>query len=99
MAHVDIRAPVTNVSGTIAPLPQRFGRELALLGGLCAQRLRGGERSSFVLARRDGLPIEPGGRATKPTLCCGRAASWHSRGQEISTSTAGLTHRFAQQRC
>jgi large exoprotein involved in heme utilization and adhesion len=57
---VDIRAPVTNVSGTFAPLPQRFGRELALLGGLCAQRLRGGERSSFVLARRDGLPLEPG---------------------------------------
>jgi hypothetical protein len=63
---VDIRALVTNVSGTIAPLPQNFGRELELLRGLCAQRLRGGERSSFAVMRRDGLPIKPGDMLPSP---------------------------------
>ena len=65
---VDIRAPVTNVSGTIAPLPQDFGRQLELLRGLCAQRLRGGERSSFVRAGRDGLPLEPGALLPSPLV-------------------------------
>ena len=50
---VDIRAPVTDVSGTVAALPQTFGRELKLLRGLCAQRLQGGDAA--VLSWPDGM--------------------------------------------
>jgi large exoprotein involved in heme utilization and adhesion len=56
---VDIRAPVTELSGTVAPLPQAFVSAAALLRERCAQRLRAGHVSSFVLAGRDGVPAEP----------------------------------------
>jgi hypothetical protein len=61
-------ASVTNVPVTIAPLPQSFGQQTELLRGRCAQRLRGGERSSFVLAKRDGLPLEPGTLLPSPLV-------------------------------
>jgi large exoprotein involved in heme utilization and adhesion len=79
---VDIRAPVTNVSGTVAPLPQTFGRQIELLRGLCAQRLRGGERSSFVLARRDGIPLEPGTLLPSPLRGVSPAGAGSGRGQQ-----------------
>ena len=58
---VDIRAPVTELSGTVASLPQAFVSAVALLRERCAERLRAGHVSSFVLARRDGMPAEPDG--------------------------------------
>ena len=79
---VDIRAPVTNVSGTFAPLPQNFGRELELLSGLCAQRRRGGEHSSFVHARRDGVPLEPGTLLPSPLVDVSLAGVGSKRAQE-----------------
>ena len=91
---VDIRAPVTNVSGTFAPLPQDFGRQLELLRGLCAQRLRGGERSSFVLARRDGLPLEPGTLLPSPLVGVSSAGAGSRKGQEQpSVTQVGVTER------
>jgi hypothetical protein len=88
---VDIRAPVTNVSGTIAPLPQDFGRQLELLCGRCAQRLRGGERSSFVLARRDGLPLEPGTPLFSPLLGAASGGAGSGQGQgHPSVTQAGV---------
>lgn len=58
---IDIQSPVTSVSGFVAPLAQVFARETALLHNRCAERLRGRTVSRFVLAGRDGLPLEPGG--------------------------------------
>jgi large exoprotein involved in heme utilization and adhesion len=57
---VDIRAPVTSISQTVAPLPQSFARVAELLRNRCAERLRGGTVSRFVLGGRDGVPLEPG---------------------------------------
>jgi hypothetical protein len=57
---VDIRGPVTSISGTVAPLPQSFARAAELLRDRCAERLRGGSVSRFVLGGRDGVPLEPG---------------------------------------
>jgi hypothetical protein len=57
---VDIQAPVTELSGTVAPLPQAFV-SAALLRERCAERLREGHVSSFILAGRDGVPAEPDG--------------------------------------
>ncbi len=58
---VDIQAPVTSLTGVVAPLPQDFVQAAALLRQRCAQRLRQGNVSTLVARGRDGVPIEPGG--------------------------------------
>jgi filamentous hemagglutinin family protein len=65
---VDIRAPVTSLSGTLAPLPQAFVSAAALLPARCAARLSGGHYSSLVLGGRDGLPLDPGGVLPSPLV-------------------------------
>ncbi len=47
--------------GSVTPLPQNFAPELTLFDEFCAQDLRGGQISSFVVAGRDGLPADPSG--------------------------------------
>jgi large exoprotein involved in heme utilization and adhesion len=56
---VDIQAPVTSLSGAVAPLPQAFVSAAALLPARCAARLSRGRYSSLVLGGRDGLPLDP----------------------------------------
>jgi large exoprotein involved in heme utilization and adhesion len=63
---VNIQAPVTSLSGTLAPLPQAFVNVAALLPARCATRLSGGQTSSLVVGGRDGLPLEPGGLLPSP---------------------------------
>ncbi len=58
---VGIRAATTNISGTVTPLPRRFASASPLSQLRCAQRLRGGQISSFVVAGRAGLPVDPSG--------------------------------------
>ena len=65
---VAIQAPVTSLSGTLAPLPQAFVNVAALLPARCAARLSGGQASSLVLGGRDGLPAEPGGVLPSPLV-------------------------------
>jgi filamentous hemagglutinin family protein len=59
--QVDIRAPVTNLSGVISPLPSGFASATALLYDHCAALLQEGRVSSFVKRGRDGVPAAPGG--------------------------------------
>jgi large exoprotein involved in heme utilization and adhesion len=66
--EVDIQAPVTSLSGTLAPLPQAFVNVAALLPARCAARLSGGQTSSLVLGGRDGLPAEPSGMLPSPLV-------------------------------
>jgi filamentous hemagglutinin family protein len=54
--EVDIRAPVTNLSGVVAPLSPDFARATALLQDRCAARLREGTVSTFVVRGRPSLP-------------------------------------------
>jgi hypothetical protein len=63
---VNIQAPVTSLSGTVAPLPQAFVHVAALLPARCAARLSEGKASSLVLGGREGLPLEPGGLLPSP---------------------------------
>lgn len=63
---VDIRAPVTNLSGTVAALPQTFQQAAALLRHRCAERWWGSPVSSFVLGGRDSIPATPGGVLPSP---------------------------------
>jgi large exoprotein involved in heme utilization and adhesion len=63
---VDVQAPVTNLSGTLAPLPAESVQATALLQARCAARFQESQFSSFVQAGRDGLPLEPGGLLPSP---------------------------------
>jgi len=56
---VDIRAPITNISGTLAPMQGNFLSAESLLRDRCIARIRGEKYSSFVVSGRDGLPIRP----------------------------------------
>jgi hypothetical protein len=63
---VAIQAPVTSISGAIAPLPQAFAQAAELLRSRCAERLREGTVSRFVIGGRDGVPLEPGSLLLSP---------------------------------
>ena len=64
--RVDIRAPVTQISGSLAPLSKEFLSAAALLHERCADRIGGGRLSSLVVGGSDGLPLEPGGPLPSP---------------------------------
>jgi large exoprotein involved in heme utilization and adhesion len=64
--QVNIQAPVTSISGAVAPLPQAFAQDVELLRSRCAERLREGTISRFVVAGRDGVPLEPGSLLLSP---------------------------------
>src|SRR5690606_25582963 len=63
---VAIQAPVTELSGSVAPLPQTFVSAAELLPARCAARLAGGTTSSLVLGGRGGMPPSPGGVLPSP---------------------------------
>jgi len=63
---VDIRAPITEISGTLVPLGEDFISAFELLREPCMARIRGGKYSSFIVSGRDGLPLEPGRFLSSP---------------------------------
>ena len=65
---VNIQAPVQNVSGDLVVLSQDFASAAALLGQQCAARVADGKFSTFVVAVREGLPVEPGGFLPSPSF-------------------------------
>ena len=64
---VDIQAPIQNLSGTIAPLPQTPLQVANLFTDRCAA-VKGGKFSSFVIGGRDNIPPEPGNFLSSPLL-------------------------------
>ena len=64
--QVAIQAPVTSISGAVAPLPQAFAQPAELLRTRCAERLREGKGSRLVVGGRDGVPLEPGSLLLSP---------------------------------
>jgi large exoprotein involved in heme utilization and adhesion len=64
--EVNTQAPVTSLSGAVAPLPQAFTATPELLRSRCVERLREGTVSRFVLGGRDGVPLEPGSLLLSP---------------------------------
>ena len=63
---INIEATVTDVSGTVAQLPEAPLQATELLRAACAARFAGGKASSLVLSGRDGLPLQPGGLLPSP---------------------------------
>jgi len=69
---VNIQSPISNLSGAIAPLPDKGINAAALIRASCAARFAGGNRSSLVQRGRDTLPADPGtGLVTSPLLAGG----------------------------
>jgi filamentous hemagglutinin family protein len=65
---VNIESSVQNVGGRLTPLSQQFSSAAALLAQRCAARVADGKFSTFVVAGREGLPVEPGGFLASPSL-------------------------------
>jgi filamentous hemagglutinin family protein len=66
--QVAIQAPVTSISGAVAPLPQAFAQTTELLRSRCVERLREETVSRFVVRGRDGVPLEPGSLLLSPLV-------------------------------
>jgi large exoprotein involved in heme utilization and adhesion len=81
---VEIRAPVTSLSGALAPLPQAFMNVAALLPARCAARLSGGHTSSLVQGGREGRPLDPGGVLPSPLALDERIA--------VGSAVSGTPH-------
>ena len=71
---ISIESPLSNLSESLAPLPQNFLQAGALLASRCAARVAG-NTSSFVVAGRDGLPMEPGAMLPSPLLSANASSS------------------------
>jgi filamentous hemagglutinin family protein len=71
---VNIQAPIQQLSGAIAPLPQAFAVATNLYGQRCATE-KGGQFSSFVEGARDGVPPQPGDLIPSPLLLESEGAS------------------------
>ena len=61
---MDVRAPLIDLSGSIAPLPQAFLQPV--LRDRCAELAQGARASSLVQAGRDRIPADPGGVQPSP---------------------------------
>ena len=72
---IDIQATVTDVSGTVAQLPEAPLQATELLRAACAARFAGGKASSLVLAGRDGVPLQPGNLLPSPTYMANKTSS------------------------
>ncbi|THJ16924.1 MAG: hypothetical protein CAF42_010590 [Nitrospira sp. CG24B] len=62
---VTIQSPTANLSGAVGQLVSKASPPQVLLQNRCIA-LAGGEQSTFILAGRDTLPIEPGGWLRSP---------------------------------
>src|SRR3990172_9598989 len=88
--EINIQASVTDVSGTLARLPEAILQAAGLLPASCAARLAGGKSSSLVLAGREGVPLEPGGLLPSPLIGVGPADALRLSGGEPPRGAALL---------
>jgi filamentous hemagglutinin family protein len=65
--QINIQSPVQNVGEQLTPLSEQFSSAAALLAQQCAARAADGKFSTFLVAPREGLPMEPGGFLASPS--------------------------------
>lgn len=63
--RITIQSPTSNLSGTVGQLVSKTSPPQILLQNRCIA-LAGGEQSTFLLAGRDALPVEPSGWLSSP---------------------------------
>ncbi len=66
--EVNVQGLVADLSGSLVPLPQRFGTSDSLNRQRCAERVRGRGVSQFLLADRDRMPLNPDGVLPSPPI-------------------------------
>jgi hypothetical protein len=90
---VNIQSPVSNLSGSLATLPQRPLQAHTLLRQRCAAQANG-QLSSLVVSSRDALPVEPGGWQMSPFAFMADFA--HEEPTHIVTNlVSGVLHQHA----
>ncbi len=92
---VNIQSPVQNLGEQLTPLSQQFSSAAALLAQRCAARVADGKFSTFVVAGREGLPVEPGGFLASPSLTAELLGSSLS-GLYPHTTIAAVTGSFPE---
>jgi len=92
---VFINSPLQNVGGRLTPLSQKFSSAAALLAQRCAARAADGKFSTFVVAGREGLPVEPGGFLASPSLTAELLGSSLS-GRDRQTQFPAVTGLFQE---
>ncbi len=93
---IAIQASFTDVSGSVAQLPESPLKATDLLRASCAARFAGGKLSSLVLSGRDGLPIQPGSVLPSPLYLASNAAAPVAGGGLLPQgSTAGFSRLSA----
>ena len=92
---VFINSPLQNVGGRLTPLSQKFSSAAALLAQRCAARAADGKFSTFVVAGREGLPVEPGGFLASPSLTAELLGSSFSR-RDRQTQFPAVTGLFQE---
>lgn len=93
---INVEARITDLSGSLAELPDNFLQAANLLRAACAARVSGGKASSLVVASREGVPAEPGGLLASPlgtTLAALGAALDDEYVAQPSLQLAGLWPR------
>jgi filamentous hemagglutinin family protein len=93
---VNIQSPLQNVGGELAPLSEEFSSAAALLAQQCAARAADGKFSTFVVASREGLPVELGGFLASPSVTSellGSRISGRASHSQLSTVT-GLFPKY-----
>ena len=84
---VNIQAPIQNLSGTIAPLPDVIIEAATLYGARCAAQ-KGSNFSSLNVRGRDRIPPEPGDYLWTPLWTRGISRSTSERPGMISSPMA-----------
>jgi filamentous hemagglutinin family protein len=77
---VTIQSPTSNLSAVWARLQQNYAEASALLRARCAAQVSG-QYSSFVVAGRDSLPLEPGGWLPSPMAALSAGERPGARGE------------------
>jgi large exoprotein involved in heme utilization and adhesion len=89
---VDVNAQITDVSGTIAALPESILQAAALLRDSCAARVGSGKTSTLAQGSRDGLPGQPGATASSPLAADIPALAPERRGHAGAVTVAAAGH-------
>ena len=71
---VNLQSPTSQMAGRLVALPNNTLTITPLLSQRCAALAHSGESSSFVVAGRYGLPVEPGGWLASPLILDGTAS-------------------------
>ena len=87
---VSVNAPIQNLSGSIAPLPDDFIEVTQLYSAHCAAQ-KGGNLSSFVYQQIPSLPIQPGGFMNSQIAWGGPAMIPHFSKQERGSDKHRMT--------